>query len=344
MRAKIVIPTLILFSISLFLCFFLKKHKEVNGLPLLTQSVHTNAGISNMATPVKTIAEAQNTQSPPARLTVADLTDPTKTNEILQYIESRNAPISFFGKVVDQDGNPLPEARIQGQVIHVIVALPADGGGQDQIIPVETKTDANGSFQVRGMTGRGFGIASILKDGYEVENLRSGWTTSPGSIENPVIFKMWSTNIHEQLIVGKKSFEIVPDGKPYFIDLSKGEISQTEGGDLKVWVKRPEPITSRRYDWSCEMDVLNGGLEPSDSNSMFLAPAEGYAQTVFQFEQKIGSGWGDTTGPKKFYAKLRNGQIYGKISIEILAHYNNQIPAMIRLSYTINPSGSRILR
>ena len=60
--------------------------------------------------------------------------------------------------------------------------------------------------------------------------------------------------------------------------------------------------------------------------------------------RRIGSGWGDTTGEQRFYVRLNNGQEYGRISIELEAYYNSQIPGMIRLSCTINPSGSRILR
>jgi len=35
---------------------------------------------------------------------------------------------------------------------------------------------------------------------------------------------MWSTNVHEQLITGGKSFHIEPDGRPYVIDLAKGTL------------------------------------------------------------------------------------------------------------------------
>jgi hypothetical protein len=157
---------------------------------------------------------------------------------------------------------------------------------------------------------------------------------------------MWSTNIHEQLITGEKKFHIVPDGRAYFINLTDGTISESGEGDLKVWVKRPDQIAyGKRYDWSCEMDAINGGfLQETDANSsMYSAPADGYV-SLFQFEQKIGSGWGDSTGTQRFYVTLKNGQEYGRISIELYAYYNNQIPGMIRLSYVINPSGSNILR
>lgn len=76
---------------------------------------------------------------------------------------------------------------------------------------------------------------------------------------------------------------------------------------------------------------------------MYLAPTNNYTQS-FKFEQKIGSGWGDTTGAKRFFVILNNGKVYGRITIELYAYYNEHNPGLVRLSYAINPSGSRILR
>jgi hypothetical protein len=215
----------------------------------------------------------------------------------------------------------------------------------NNIVHLEKETAGDGRFEITGEWGSWLNIESVEKSTYEEEpgDAPHNFNASIGAYANPIIFKMWSTNIHEKLITGNKSFHIVPDGRPYFINLTDDTISESGAGDLKVWVKRPEPITSRRYDWSCEMDIVNGGLRQGDSYSMFSAPAEGYVPS-FQFEQKIGSGWGDSTGEKKFYVTLHNGQVFGRISIEIYAYYNDQIPALIRLSYAINPSGSRVLR
>ena len=41
---------------------------------------------------------------------------------------------------------------------------------------------------------------------------------------------------------------------------------------------------------------------------------------------------------------LNNGKIFGRIQIDLIAPYNMGIPGLIRLSYAINPDGSRILR
>jgi hypothetical protein len=77
---------------------------------------------------------------------------------------------------------------------------------------------------------------------------------------------------------------------------------------------------------------------------MFLAPTEGYTNR-FAYTQIAGaSGWGDTTGDMSFYVTLRDGQMYGRMSIELCANFHGKAPGMVRFSYAINPSGSRVLR
>jgi hypothetical protein len=70
---------------------------------------------------------------------------------------------------------------------------------------------------------------------YELEpNRPHGFGTFSGSLTTPVIFKMWSTNIHQQLIGRDTKFQIVPDGRSYFINLTDGTIAESGRGDLKV--------------------------------------------------------------------------------------------------------------
>ena len=312
-------------------------------------------------------AEAQNNQLAPAVLNISTITqkanslprtnvslssslllvvnDREKTNEIQRYMESQNKPIEFFGQVVDQDGNPLVGASVKGEALHVKVVVPAAWGDEDEIVPIEKETDSKGRFEIHGISGRAVELESIHKNGYEAEPVKRAWRTMEGTFENPVIFKMWSTNIHEKLITGEKKFSIIPDGRSYVIDLAKGAIAESGPGDLKIWVKRPEQVIyGQRYDWSCEVDAVDGGLlEEPIGSALYVAPTQGYVSS-FQFEQRIGSGWGDSTGAKPFYVVLNNGREYGRITIELYSYYNDQIPGMVRLSYAINPSGSRILK
>jgi len=260
-------------------------------------------------------------------------------------IESHNVPIHFYGKIVDQDSNALDNVRVQVSIRHWTVPDPSrlDIGSTEIYTGANSASD--GRFEIHEGTGDGLDFESIIKDGYELEPGQRSFGATSGSFLDPVTFKMWSTNIHEKLIGGQKSFHIVPDGRPYFINLNGGTISETGDGDLKVWINYTNQVAhGQMYDWSAGINVISGGLveEPLGS-AMYKAPTDGYSPS-FQLQQQIKGGQSGDIGERHFYVMLKNGQEYGQISINLYAPYNNQIPGMIRLSYAINPSGSRILR
>lgn len=346
MRLKILIPALIILLAALALLFWKNPKPPVANSGQAAEAVaqsNSAASVLKKANTNGSTAIPTRGPSPTQKPAAFDHNNP---ESIRKYMESQNVPIDFYGQVIDQDSNSIAGANVKGEILHVEVINPAPGGAEDQIVPIDQETDSRGRFEIQGVSGRALQIESIQKDGYEVEpdNCPHSFGTPIGNYENPVLFKMWSTNIHEQLITGEKKFQIVPDGRAYFINLTDGTIAESGEGDLMVWVKYPpQTVRGQLYDWSCEVDVINGGLCPGDSYSMFSAPVSGYVSN-FQLQQQIKGGQYGETGEKRFYIQLKNGQEYGRMTIDLYAPYTDQVPGMIRLSYAINPSGSRILR
>lgn len=307
------------------------------------QTIWTNSNISKVSQETDNLTQ---TRTPSSTNHISAINDRAKVNEIRQYMESQNKPIEFYGKVTDQDGNPLAGVIIKGEVLHIKVIVPTAWGDKDEVVPIIKETDSTGRFEIQGITGRAIELESIRKNGYNVEPVKRAWKASEGTSENPVVFKMWSTNIHEPLVTGEKRFHIIPDGRPYFLNLQNGTIAESGNGDLKIWVKRPDSIIfGRRYDWSCGIEIVNGGLlqETNPYSPMFFAPSNGYEPT-FQYKQEVGSGWSDSTGTKRFYITLKSGQEYGRIAIELYAYYNDHIPGLITIKYAVNPTGSGVLK
>src|ERR1051325_11287007 len=188
---------------------------------------------------------------------------------------------------------------------------------------LQRKTGVDGRFEVIGLKGTSVEVYSLTKEGYEQEDPNmtyGGYGAQNTSFINPAGLRMWSTNIHEPLIGGEKSFVIIPDGRHYAIDLLKGAITEGNDGDLVAWIKRPEKVAPReRYGWSCELGVPGGGLFESTTRTMFIAPETGYTNLFAHEEQADVEGWGDGFERKLFYIKLQREQMYGRISLDLCA-------------------------
>jgi hypothetical protein len=90
---------------------------------------------------------------------------------------------------------------------------------------------------------------------------------------------------------------------------------------------------------------VNGGVkEELDAyESMFLAPQEGYVKNCAMEFHPGEMGW--TYGVnKRFYLKARNGQIYGRLNVEIDAYYLKDRWGRFGIKYAVNPTGSSVLR
>jgi hypothetical protein len=276
--------------------------------------------------------------------------DEKTTNIIREFYSNHSLPIAFYGQIIDQDSNPVPDVKVNISIPRSYLFPPNDSGTfpmSNSVVRLEKDTGPDGRFEINGETGDEVEVESVKKSGYESEpNMPHSFGASSGSLESPVIFKMWPTNLHEQLISEEKHYHIQIDGRPYFINLTDGTIAESGDADLKISIKYPAEITSdQTNNWLSEIDVINGGLfEETDlGSSMFSAPENGYTPT-FQYNQQVRDGQRGSIGAHRFYVRLKNGQEYGRVMIELYAPYNNQVPGLIRLSYAINPSGSRTLR
>jgi hypothetical protein len=133
------------------------------------------------------------------------------------------------------------------------------------------------------------------------------------------------------------------------VDLTKGTIEDgpEAAGDLAISLSRPPAVSiAQKYDWAFTLKSIKGGMaEELDRNaSMYLAPAEGYTNEfrMEQFESQ--PRWGAGFAGKRFFVKGRDGQLYGRIEIEVYSRYGNPPDARFWIKYAVNPKGSRILR
>ena len=116
-----------------------------------------------------------------------------------------NAPIAFYGRVVDHVGKPIAGVEV---IIDIRGATPDAATrikmGQEKST---LHSDANGDFMLTGASGYSIKIESIRKDGYKLsDKFTREYTYSwSGDIfhpdpTNPVVFKMWKKRGAEKLV------------------------------------------------------------------------------------------------------------------------------------------------
>ena len=272
---------------------------------------------------------------------------------------AHNVPIDFWGKVIDQDGVPLGGVKVVANAR--FFTIETNGMGATYFPKTNLVTGLDGLFEIHGMMGDVLTIEALEKDGYETEPgaLRGfGYNTSRNITpdqSNPVIFRLWKKDIKQSLISGDKFMKIIPDGRPYAIDLMTDTINEAKNseGDLQIWAKRPDGMQDgqRYYEWSFGIRSQDGGvLQELDGNAaMFLAPTDGYSN-IYEYKHPAShSGWGSGSGDRRFYVKIR-GNLYGRFVIAVNTFFNGNIlgyntgDGTLSIHYTINPSGSPILR
>jgi hypothetical protein len=270
---------------------------------------------------------------------------------VRSFNETANTPVAFYAQVVDQDTNPLQNVQV-GVMVSEEYMRPTFESRIGPTTNLQRRTGPDGRFEVTGLKGHRVSITGLAKDGYEPElgisELYGIYDAQSGSFTEPVVFRMWSTNIqHEKLIIGKNGSAIIPDGRRYCVNLTNGAIAEGSVGDLVVWIRRPASVGSNeKYGWSCEMAASGEGglLEESRDPTMFRAPTTGYTN-VFAYQEEAGvDGWLGALYGRRFYVRLRDGRTYGRITFNFDSTPSRYGQAQVWLEYTINPSGSRLLR
>ncbi len=245
------------------------------------------------------------------------------------------APIEFYGKVVDQNSNAVAGATVSFHWMEV----PDETGSRS----TTSESDAEGLFSLQGARGPSLSV-SVSKEGYYPRRgaaqygplAAASFAPAP---ENPVIFQLRKKGTPETLIAVNRSYRIPRDGTPVSIDLVTGVNTTGEIGTLvlRCWTNDQGEHSGEKYDWRCRLSIPGGGLLLTDEEFPFLAPEPGYAASTEILMAADRPDWKDDVDLKLFY-RLRDGR-YGRMTFSMIA--GGQHFCMV--DSFLNPSGSRSL-
>ena len=277
---------------------------------------------------------------------MSDRDDPAN---IRRAIEAGNVPINFWGRVVDQEGLPLPEVRIA-------YAYSIHHGNDLGVAWIEFETkngeatsDQDGAFAITGLTGHDLTIESLVRPGYLYRGRRQlayvfHGDTSAVKFEprrdKPVCIMMIQVSATEPLIHVKGGLRVSGDGTGGRWSLWSGE--PDDDGELVVSLRRDPAVLERPSQlaaWSADLQVIGGEIVQAPSEEeVHRAPEAGYSATVPYPKEPQRAG----VRVRSFYLRTANSN-YGRIQVELYPDDDGP-SARCFIASDMNPRpGSRIL-
>lgn len=253
-------------------------------------------------------------------------------SKMKKIADASNKEIDFYGKYVDQYGEPIANANIK----YDIAVSQFMGGWVTR--DGETTTNNQGIFKIKDDNGgENYGVTKVIKEGYDFSGHRQRWSTwgradrpiADTSYDTPAIYKGWKieevADIKKITVLG----EMIPDGRSYTASItlnSTNQIIWKEGddGDVNISINRDVTPDERSWfssdfrSWSLTITIKNGGVVhiPFEQNDgyHFFAPENGYSSTIKVSSKKEDGDW-TKEFKGHYYISLRGGQIYGRVRV-----------------------------
>lgn len=250
--------------------------------------------------------------------------------------EPWRAPIDFYGKVVDQAGDPVVGANVFFQ--------------WNNLNGTESKTvssDIDGLFSLVGEEGKFLAVKVKITGYYSYSDNPYGFHYAGEDVNfvpdpnQPIVFRLQKKGQAEPLITADfpgfaKIVQFQHDGTPVKLDLLRGK-EVASGGQLRLQFWRaPIEKTTRVFNWRCHLSVVGGGFLETEEEFNFMAPEDGYEPSI-EIEMPVSDEQWKGAVRRKYYFRLADGR-YGRIEFYVLARNG-----VFTVKSAINPSGSRNL-
>ena len=251
-----------------------------------------------------------------------------------QSFNDWKTPIEFYGKVVDEKGNPVADAAVN---------FGCNDLSSEGHTTYEGRSDTDGLFSLRDITGK-FLSVQVSKTGYYTYRSNPYGFTYAGENINftpdwtqPVVFKLRKKGQAEPLITTTGRLKVSLTNMPIEWSVLTGKQEKTPERIVFERQMSSKQKGSRKYDWSLKLTLPNGGLIETRDEFLFLAPESGYQpEIVIAMSADQPDGW-ESMIQRSFYFRLNDGR-YGRFNISFIA--NNGV---LRIDSCLNPSGSRNL-
>lgn len=335
MRSRKLVGAFAVLGLVLILLWLLRPKRQELGALRQDSYLHE----SNQPSPIEVSADA----SVPSHTTAPGETQRTASSSLSNLVDiwkhQNHVPVEFYGKVVDENEQPLAGATVLFTCSWVV---PSEGSRNSR-----TVTDKNGSFAFSGAIGRTLSVEVTKAGYYPMRRLNTNGFDYVGHDSDPfrpvpgepVLFHLRKKGEGTELITSRHG--VYPDievrgltnGTPLRVDFFRRTISSE--GQIELSAVKP-PVGQPATEWSFRMSIPGGGFVEHNDEFPFEAPQSGYQPTI-EFYFKAGAANWTQHLHKSYYIVFGQPPRYGWIEIETKSY------TPVFLKYAINPNGARYL-
>ena len=250
------------------------------------------------------------------------------TPALEQVTQAFNAPISFYGRVIDQYGNPVSDADVGYTAADKFNASGSNYSG---------KSDARGRFEISGIKGAGLLVGVGKRGYYPVEGKssasfaygvgRDSYRQPAPTKDEPAIFLLHKMGETEPLVhVSSRQYKVDRNGQPMEIVLDTGKQVPVNRGDIRFerWTNDQSKNARGHFDWRFRITAPGGGIIERRDQFAFEAPLEGYQDVVeIDMPALLGDRWSYTVN-RSYFVRSRKGK-YARVNVRIYGGHSNSL-------------------
>lgn len=247
-------------------------------------------------------------------------------------------PILFFGKAIDENGQPVDGAEVDCQW----TSFSAAGTSE-----VHLRTDSQGQFSLKDVRGKRL-LVRVSKTGYYSSDLRNQTSFEYANpfeeiyhrpkTESPVLFYLRRKRPAAEAVFRSTEVILPGDGSVARVRLNTAKLDPDGELQVKAWKPWPPQPMSPAYNWKLVLNLRDGGFLEAPDQFAFEAPEAGYEPSyTIDMSASLGSQW-KVSAERALYFSFGEPKKYGRLTLR-----TNGNSRYVFLDYVINDSGSRNL-